>query len=107
VIVSAHYDHVGYGKPNNSFGPIGHIHKGADDNASGVAGLLAIIDAFNKLPEHPKRSLLFAFWDGEEQGLLGSRYWLGHPTVPLKQVPIMAKMDMIGGLGPRRVRGFA
>lgn len=103
VIVSAHYDHVGYGRPNNSFGPIGRIHKGADDNASGVAGLLSIIDAFNKLPEHPKRSLLFAFWDGEEQGLLGSRHWLSSPTVPLDHVDIVLNMDMIGRLRKEKV----
>jgi Peptidase family M28/PDZ domain len=103
VIVSAHYDHVGYGKPNNSFGPIGYIHKGADDNASGVAGLMAIIDAFAKLPEHPKRSVLFAFWDGEEQGLLGSKYWLKNPTVPLDHVAILLNMDMIGRLRKEKV----
>ena len=106
VIISAHYDHVGYGKPNNSFGPIGHIHKGADDNASGVAGLLAIIDAFNKLPEHPKRSLLFAFWDGEEQGLLGSKHWLSNPTVPLDHVAVALNMDMIGRLRKEKVEVY-
>ncbi len=106
VLVSAHYDHVGYGKPNNSFGPIGRIHKGADDNASGVAGLLSIIDAFNKLPEHPKRSLLFAFWDGEEQGLLGSKHWLGNPTVPLDHLAIALNMDMIGRLRKEKVEVY-
>jgi Peptidase family M28/PDZ domain len=106
IIVSAHYDHVGYGKPNNSFGPIGYIHKGADDNASGVAGLLSVIDAFNKLPEHPKRSVLFAFWDGEEQGLLGSRYWLKNPTVPLDHVAIVLNMDMIGRLRKEKVEVY-
>ncbi len=106
VIISAHYDHVGYGKPNNSFGPIGYIHKGADDNASGVAGLLAVIDAFNKLPEHPKRSVLFAFWDGEEQGLLGSKYWLQNPTVPLDHVAILLNMDMIGRLRKEKVEVY-
>jgi hypothetical protein len=106
VIVSAHYDHVGYGKPNNSFGPIGRIHKGADDNASGVAGLLAIIDAFNKLPQHPRRSILFAFWDGEEQGLLGSRNWINNPTVPLDHVAIVLNMDMIGRLRKEKVEVY-
>ncbi len=106
IIVSAHYDHVGYGKPNNSFGPIGYIHKGADDNASGVAGLLSVIDAFNKLPEHPKRSVLFAFWDGEEQGLLGSKYWLKNPTVPLDHVAILLNMDMIGRLRKEKVEVY-
>ncbi len=47
VVVSAHYDHVGYGSPRNSFGPIGYIHHGADDNASGVAGLLSLVEALN------------------------------------------------------------
>ncbi len=103
VIVSAHYDHVGYGKPNNSFGPIGYIHRGADDNASGVAGLMALVEAFGRLPQHPRRSVLFAFWDGEEQGLLGSKYWLDHPTVPLDHVPILVNMDMIGRLRNGRV----
>ncbi len=106
VLVSAHYDHVGYGKPNNSFGPIGHIHKGADDNASGVAGLLAIIDAFNKLPQHPRRSILFAFWDGEEQGLLGSRHWINNPTVPLDHIAIALNMDMIGRLRKEKVEVY-
>ncbi len=106
VVLSAHYDHVGYGKPNNSFGPIGYIHKGADDNASGVAGLLAIVDAFGKLPEHPKRTILFAMWDGEEQGLLGSKYWLAHPTVPLDHVTAMVNLDMIGRLRKERVEVY-
>ncbi len=106
VVLSAHYDHVGYGKPNNSFGPIGYIHKGADDNASGVAGLLAIVDACNKLPEHPKRTILFAMWDGEEQGLLGSKYWLAHPTVPLDHVTAMVNLDMIGRLRKERVEVY-
>ncbi len=106
LILSAHYDHVGYGKPNNSFGPIGYIHKGADDNASGVAGLLAVIDAFNKLPDAPKRTILFAMWDGEEQGLLGSIYWLEHPTVPLDHVIGMVNMDMIGRLRKEKVEVY-
>ena len=103
IIVSAHYDHVGYGKPTNSFGPIGFIHKGADDNASGVAGLLALTEALGRMPRHPRRTILFALWDGEEQGLLGSRYWLEHPTVPLADVPILLNMDMIGRLRGGRV----
>ncbi len=106
IIVSAHYDHVGYGKPNNSFGPIGQIHHGADDNASGVAGLLAIVDAFNKLPEHPKRTVMFALWDGEEAGLLGSTHWLADPTVPLSQVAMVVNMDMIGRLRNEHVEVY-
>ena len=103
VIVSAHYDHVGYGKKSNSYGPIGFIHHGADDNASGVSGLLSIAEALSKLPVHPRRSLMLAFWDGEEAGLLGSRYWIAHPTLPLEHVPIVVNMDMIGRLRQERL----
>ncbi|MFN5756209.1 MAG: M28 family peptidase, partial [Planctomycetia bacterium] len=46
VVVGAHYDHVGYGNASNSYGPTGYIHNGADDNASGVAGLIEIAEAF-------------------------------------------------------------
>ena len=114
ILISAHYDHVGYGNSRNSYGPIGHIHNGADDNASGVAGLLEVAAAFAKLPQPPKRSVLFAFWDGEELGLVGSKYWVEHPTVPLGRVATMLNVDMIGRLrgnrmdvyGSRTSRGF-
>ncbi|MFM8703368.1 MAG: M20/M25/M40 family metallo-hydrolase, partial [Planctomycetia bacterium] len=72
VVVGAHYDHVGYGNASNSYGPTGYIHNGADDNASGVAGLIEIAEAFQHMPSRPRRPILFAFWDGEEKGLLGS-----------------------------------
>jgi hypothetical protein len=98
IVISAHYDHVGYGSSRNSFGPVGHIHNGADDNASGVAGMLEVADAVCQLTEKPKRSILFAFWDGEEKGLLGSQHWVEHPTVPLDRVPVMINADMIGRL---------
>lgn len=103
IMVCAHYDHVGYGNQNNSFGPIGFIHNGADDNASGTAGLLEIIEAFTKVKTKPKRSILFAFWDAEEKGLLGSEHWVRKPTVPLKQVRLVINMDMIGRLRKGKV----
>ncbi len=103
VVISAHYDHVGYGTNRNSYGPIGRIHNGADDNASGVSGLLEVMEAVSKLPQRPKRSILFAFWDGEEKGLLGSEHWAAHPTVPLSHVPIMLNVDMIGRLRKQQV----
>jgi hypothetical protein len=98
IIVSSHYDHVGYGSARNSYGPIGRIHNGADDNASGTAGLLEMIGAFASIKPAPRRSILFAFWDAEEKGLLGSEHWVSHPTVPLKQVKVMFNIDMIGRL---------
>jgi hypothetical protein len=106
LILSAHYDHVGYGTARNSFGPVGLIHNGADDNASGVAAVLEVIEAFGKLPQHPKRSILFAFWDGEEKGLLGSEHWAGQPTLSLARVPLVINADMVGRLRDRRLEIF-
>ena len=103
VMVTAHYDHVGYGKSSNSYGPLGQIHNGADDNASGDAGILEVAKAFNQLPSPPKRSVLFALWDAEEEGLLGSKYWIAHPTVPLANVAAVINVDMIGRLRNNRV----
>ncbi len=106
LIVSAHYDHVGYGSRRNSYGPIGQIHNGADDNASGVAALLKVIEAFAKMPERPKRTILFAFWDGEEKGLLGSEHWAAQPTLPLSRVKLVINADMVGRLRANRLEVF-
>ncbi|MHB8971295.1 MAG: M20/M25/M40 family metallo-hydrolase [Pirellulaceae bacterium] len=103
ILIGAHYDHVGYGTPRNSFGPTGSIHNGADDNASGTAGVLEVLQAFTMLPEPPRRSILFAFWDCEEKGLLGSKHWTSFPTVPLKQVVLAFNADMIGRLRNNRL----
>ncbi len=96
VVVGAHYDHVGYGTPRNSRGPIGHVHNGADDNASGVSAVLEVAEAFHLLGLQPRRSVLFAFWDAEEKGLLGSEYWLSYPTVPADRVRLYVNVDMVG-----------
>ncbi len=98
IVISGHYDHVGYGTKRDSFGPVGYIHNGADDNASGAAGVIEAIEAFSQLDEPPKRSILFALWDAEEKGLLGSKHWVNHPTVGLNQVKLMFNLDMIGRL---------
>ncbi len=103
IVVGAHYDHVGYGTPQNSFGPTGYIHNGADDNASGVAGVLEALDALSRPGMGLSRSVLFAFWDAEEKGLLGSKHWLRHPTVPLEQVALAVNLDMIGRLRQDRL----
>jgi hypothetical protein len=103
VVVGAHFDHVGFGKASNSRGPIGHIHNGADDNASGTSALLELIEAFSSLERRPARSLLFAFWDAEETGLLGSKHWVTHPTIPLSEIRFVLNMDMLGRLREGRV----
>lgn len=106
IVIGAHYDHVGYGNAQNSYGPTGYIHNGADDNASGVAGLLEIVEAFSRLESQPKRTILFALWDGEEKGLLGSEHWAAHPTVPLTRVKLAINLDMIGRLARNRVETY-
>jgi membrane-associated protease RseP (regulator of RpoE activity) len=104
IVVGAHYDHVGYGRATNSFGPIGYIHNGADDNASGTAAILEVIDALTQLPEGPKRSILFVLWDAEEQGLLGSQHWLSAPTVSRERIVASINLDMVGRLRDERLQ---
>jgi hypothetical protein len=91
VAYSAHIDHIGL-----SPGQRDSINNGADDNASGVAGLLELVEAFSQPGARPKRSLLFLAPSGEEDGLLGSAHFTEHPTVPLKQVVADLNMDLVG-----------
>jgi Zn-dependent M28 family amino/carboxypeptidase len=77
VIYTAHHDHLGIGAPDESGDA---IYNGALDNAAGVAQVLAIADALRSLPVAPRRSILFLFVAGEEQGLLGSKYYAARPT---------------------------
>lgn len=99
IIVGAHYDHLGRGG-EDSLAPMqtGEIHNGADDNASGVAGLLELAQALAAERHRLKRSILFVAFSGEEEGLLGSRYFVEHPPVPLERVIAMINLDMIGRL---------
>jgi hypothetical protein len=108
VVVGAHYDHVGYGTQQNSFGPFGFVHNGADDNASGVAGLVELMEAVRRLPHRCRRPILFAFWDGEEKGLLGSRHFLRMrpPLLTEKRLVFFLNLDMIGRLRERRLTVF-
>ena len=85
VLVSAHYDHLGVRN--------GQVYRGADDNASGVAGLLATAHWFRAHPA--RRSLLFVAFDGEEGGLQGARHFVAHPPVPLDRISTVVNLDMI------------
>jgi hypothetical protein len=98
VLLGGHLDHVGYGSRLNSNGPIGRIHNGADDNASGVSGILEIVEGLSRLTTPMPRSIVIAFWDGEEKGLLGSQHWASNPTLPLKRIRVAMNLDMIGRL---------
>jgi hypothetical protein len=98
VMLGAHYDHVGYGTPRNSFGPVGYIHNGADDNGSGTAALLEVLQAFSMLKSRPARSVIFALWDGEEKGLLGSKDWVFNQLTDPNRIKLYVNMDMVGRL---------
>jgi hypothetical protein len=97
VIIGAHYDHLGRGN-FDSLAPsqIGQIHPGADDNASGTAGVLELARLLAPQRGQLKRSVLFADFAGEELGLLGSAAWVQNPTRPLAKAMAMINMDMIG-----------
>ncbi len=105
IVVGAHYDHLGYGG-RSSLGPYGYVHPGADDNASGTSAVLEIAQAFSLLPSPPKRTVLFAHWDAEEKGLLGSKYWVANPTLPREHVAAMINLDMIGRLRENRLNVY-
>ena len=90
VVYSAHHDHFGIGEPNEEGDD---IYNGALDNASGCAKVLAIADAFTRLPEPPRRSVLFLFVAAEEQGLLGSEYYAKNPTFAPGRIAANVNID--------------
>ncbi len=96
VLISAHLDHLGVGAPIKG----STIYPGAMDDASGVASVLEIAKNFSHAQERPKRSMLFVIFTGEEKGLLGSRYFAGHPTVPENDIVADLNMDMFMPLFP-------
>lgn len=102
VIVGAHYDHVGYGFTGGSrTDEYGIIHPGADDNASGTAGLLLAARMLREqLEQNPgdRRSVLFTAFSAEEMGLLGSAFMIKNLPIEAKNVTAMLNMDMIGRL---------
>ena len=91
VVVGAHYDHVGIGVAVDG----DSCYNGADDNASGVSAVLQIARAVKNVGKTPERGIIFAFWDGEEMGLLGSRHFVENCAF-LSQVSAYMNFDMIG-----------
>ena len=95
IIIGAHYDHLGYGEFGSLYrGDTPRIHNGADDNASGTAGLIELAQYFGKY--RPETDLLFVAFSGEEMGLLGSAHFVEEPPVNLDNTLAMINMDMIG-----------
>lgn len=102
IIIGAHYDHLGLAENGSSLdaNPQGKIHNGADDNASGVAGVLELARYFQKNNVKEKNNFLFIFFSGEELGLIGSKYFTENPTIDLTKVNYMINLDMVGRLNP-------
>ncbi|WP_417370346.1 M20/M25/M40 family metallo-hydrolase [Gelidibacter japonicus] len=98
IILGAHYDHLGMGGPSSKSDKKNTIHYGADDNASGTATLLEIAEKVAVNKSQLKRSIIFIAFGAEEQGLLGSQYFVDNPLVPLSQIKLMINMDMVGRL---------
>lgn len=102
IVVGAHFDHLGMGgEGSGSRRPDTlAVHNGADDNASGTAGVLELADYFAHLEQKTDRSLIFVCFTGEEMGLLGSKEFVKHPPIPLKSIKAMVNLDMVGRLNP-------
>ena len=97
VALGAHYDHLGRGGHGNSLArkeEVGRIHHGADDNASGSAAVLGVAEVLSKQPR--RRNVVFAFWSGEEIGLLGSAAYVNAPPVPVTELAAYLNFDMVG-----------
>ncbi|MBI3469263.1 MAG: M28 family peptidase [Planctomycetes bacterium] len=99
VVVGAHYDHLGYGEVGSTLAPGSRqIHNGADDNASGTAGVLELARRLARRDKPLTRRVLFMAFTGEERGLIGSEYYVKHPAIELDQTAAMINLDMIGRL---------
>ena len=103
IVIGAHYDHLGRGGSGSLAQRSGEIHHGADDNASGTAGMLELARLFAEQRPRPKRTIVFVGFGGEEEGLLGSNYYVNHPSSPLTNTVAMINMDMIGRMKDRKL----
>jgi peptidase M28-like protein/PDZ domain-containing protein/PA domain-containing protein len=103
IIIGAHYDHLGRGGDGSLAPNSSEIHHGADDNASGTAGLLELARIFGAQRPKLKRTLIFIAFSGEEEGLLGSNYYVNHPLTQLANTVGMINMDMIGRMKDRKL----
>ncbi|MEM9528540.1 MAG: M20/M25/M40 family metallo-hydrolase [Bacteroidota bacterium] len=97
VIIGAHYDHIGWGNFGSRAPGVAEIHNGADDNASGVGGLLYLAERLQKSNLKGQNYLFIAF-SGEEMGLHGSKHFVKEPTVDFDRVSCMLNLDMVGRL---------
>jgi len=98
IVFTAHYDHIGVGKAVDG----DSIYNGARDNASGVASILTLAQAFSQLDNSPSRTLVFIAVDGEESGLLGSQYYAENPTLPPGKIAANINIDVVNIWGKTR-----
>lgn len=102
VVIGAHYDHLGLGEEGRMGGKdvIGKIHHGADDNASGTAGMIELARRFAADKDRDRRRIVFVAFSGEERGLYGSVWYCRHPVFPINKTVAMINLDMIGRTTP-------
>ncbi len=105
IVIGAHFDHLGYGgSGSGSLAPDSAVvHNGADDNASGIAGILELAEKLSFNKKLLKRSIILMAYNAEEEGLLGSKYYVNNPTIDLSSVIAMINMDMIGRMSDNKV----
>jgi len=108
VVIGAHYDHLGLGGPGSGSREPSNlaVHNGADDNASGVAGIIEIAERINLDQTKPGRSVVVVAFGAEEMGLLGSAYFVEHPIIDMDKVVAMFNFDMIGRLNDEHSVAF-
>ena len=104
IVIGGHFDHLGTDGRHSSLdaNPAGKIHNGADDNASGTAGVIELARYFAKNTQKEAYNFLFIAFSGEEAGLMGSKYFTENPTIDLSKVDFMINLDMIGRLNKGR-----
>jgi hypothetical protein len=100
IVVGAHYDHLGMGGHGSGsrMPDTTAVHNGADDNASGVSGVIELAGKLSSMKDQLKRNIIFMAFGGEEMGLLGSKYFVENPLVDIEQIVAMVNFDMIGRL---------
>jgi hypothetical protein len=103
VVIGAHYDHLGWGADNSLYKGEPAIHNGADDNASGTAGLLELVRFFGADTTYKAANILFVAFSGEERGLLGSKFFVDNTPVSVDGMAYMLNMDMIGRMEDRQL----
>jgi hypothetical protein len=102
IVIGAHYDHLGRGGSSSLAANSSEVHYGADDNASGTSAIIELARQFAK-EKRNKRTLIFMAFGGEEEGLLGSKYYVNNPVWPLDKTIAMVNLDMVGRLNEKKL----